>query len=106
MSTRYSNTILTIIALFLGAIVAKLYIPAAEQIGPQFSSPTRAEWAATKLVNDPKVRKAQQDAIKARLPYVWIYDGTVEVSGGYIDVTDRYGRLSVWVDGGSVSIER
>jgi hypothetical protein len=63
MSNRYTNIILTFIALLLGAIVAKLYLPAAQLIGPQMSLPTLGEVAAARKIVDPANRRARLEAV-------------------------------------------
>jgi hypothetical protein len=87
MSSRYSNVMLTLIVLLLGAIVAKLYVPAAQQIGPQFAAPTRGEALAARRIPDPAQRKAAIDELRSRAPSVWIEGGDVDVSGSDVTVS-------------------
>lgn len=85
MSNWYTNIILTFIALLLGAIVAKLYLPAAQLIGPQMSLPTLGEVAAARKIVDPANRRARLEEIRSRVPVVWVSGGELDVSGS-VDV--------------------
>lgn len=97
MSNWYQNIILTIIALLLCAIVAKIYLPAAQLIGPQISLPTRGDAAAARKIIDPADRRARLEEIRSRVPVVWVSGGEVEVSGS-VDVdntVDIEGEVAV-----------
>ena len=85
MSNWYSNIVLTVIALLLGAIVAKLYLPATQLIGPQISPPTRGEAIAARKITDPTYRRARLEELRSRTPAVWVNGGDIEVSGS-VDV--------------------
>lgn len=85
MSNWYSNVIFTIIALLLAAIVAKLYVPAAQLVGPQISPPTRGEMVEARKLSDPSARRARLDDLRARAPAVWVNGGDIEISGS-VDV--------------------
>ena len=87
MSNWYSNTLLTVIALLLASIVAKLYLPAAQLVGPQLSPPTRGDAIATRKITDPKIRRERLDELRSRLPVVWVSGGDIEVTGS-VDVSN------------------
>jgi len=86
MSGSYSNIVLTAIALFLGAIVAKRYLPAAQQIGVQTATPSRGDVVAAMKITDPDVRRARKEELRAHMPAVWIDEGKVDVSGSDVTV--------------------
>lgn len=91
MSGHYQNVVLTIIAVLLGAIVAKLYIPSAQHIGPRTSFPTRAElMAAGKAGDTDQVR-----LLNSQAPVVWLAGGSVDA-----EITNTVGVT------GEVAIER
>ena len=79
--TTYQNIVLTLIALLLAAIVAKLYIPAAQMIGPQLSPPTRGEVLALRAIKDPKIREEKFNEIRQRAPAVWVNGGKITIEG-------------------------
>lgn len=85
MSSWYIKVILTVIALLLAAIVAKLYLPAAQLIGPQISPPTRGEMTEARKLNDSSARRARLENLRARTPAVWVDGGDIEVNGS-VDV--------------------
>lgn len=85
MSNWYSNVVLTVIALLLAAIAAKLYIPAAQLLGPQIAGPTRGEAIAARKLNDPDLRRARLEELRSRTPVVWVNGGDIDVSGS-VDV--------------------
>jgi hypothetical protein len=93
MSNWYTNAILTIIALLLAAVAAKLYLPAAQLIGPQISPPTRGEMAEARKLSD----WARLEDLRARVPAVWVNGGDIEVSGSvYVDNTvEIEGEVSI-----------
>lgn len=93
MSNWYTNAILTIIALLLAAVAAKLYLPAAQLIGPQISPPTRGEMAEARELSD----WARLEDLRARVPAVWVNGGDIEVSGSvYVDNTvEIEGEVSI-----------
>lgn len=87
MSSTYHNILLTIIALLLVAIVAKLYLPAAQNVGAQISPPTRGELITALKIADPKLRRARFDELRSRTPTAWISGGEIEVTGE-VEVTN------------------
>jgi len=97
MSNWYTNAILTIIALLLAAVAAKLYLPAAQLIGPQISPPTRGEMAEARKLSDSSARRARLEDLRARVPAVWVNGGDIEVSGSvYVDNTvEIEGEVSI-----------
>ena len=86
MTTNYSHVLLTVIALLLCAIVAKLYLPAAQAVGPQLGAPTLGDMAAASNVTDPLLRRQRQDEVRSRMPLSVVRGGvdvnnTVQVEG-------------------------
>lgn len=81
MSNWYSNLVLSVIALLLALIVAKLYLPDAQRIGPQISLPTRGDVVAARSIGEPEARRRQLESLRARVPVVWVGGGDIEVTG-------------------------
>lgn len=86
MASRYSNVLLTVIALLLCAIVAKLYIPVAQVIGPQLSAPTLGDMTAASSIHDPELRQQRQNEVRSRMPISFVngsvgVNNTVQVEG-------------------------
>lgn len=99
MSNLYANIVLTIIALLLGAAVAKLYLPSAQEVGLSLTPPTRGEAMAIQKITDPKLRSARLADLRSRLPAIYVAGGNLEVAGS-VDVDN-----TVEVEG-EVSISR
>lgn len=102
----YTNVLLTVIAMLLGAIVAKLYFDLPSQYGPSFLIPRQGDFLALRDIKDPSVRDTAAGELVRKLPihivregYVEVH-GTVEVSGGTITVDSG----NITVDGGEISI--
>jgi hypothetical protein len=93
MSSRYQDVVLTLIAVLLGAIVAKLYLPAAQEIGIRLSPPTLGDLSAARQQGSP--RSFQE--IRSQVPVVWLNGGnadvevtnTVDVRGELVAERDR-----------------
>ncbi len=75
-NATYQNFVLTVIAIVLIAICAKLYT--APQPAP--AAPTLAEWNAVSKIKSREERNRERDALAARLPVAWSAGGDVEVS--------------------------
>jgi hypothetical protein len=97
MSNWYANAVLTVIALLLLAIVAKLYLPVAQLVGPQLSPPSRGDVAAARKLTDSSIRSAHLEELRLRAPAVWVSGGEIEVRGNVtIDNTvDVQGDVSI-----------
>ncbi len=85
---KYTNAMLTIIALLLAAIVGKLYVIELQNIGPRITPPTRGDLLAAQQIQDPDSRKEQTRFLKERAQLVWIAGGSSDVSGSSIEVTN------------------
>lgn len=81
MSELYTKAVLTLIAAALCAITAKLYLPAANRIGPHIGSPTRYDLFMLKDMKDGDQRNSSLKQIKLDVPLNWIDGGNVDVSG-------------------------
>jgi hypothetical protein len=86
MSRWYLNSILTVIALLLGAIVAKLYLPIAQELGPQIAGPTRGELVEAGKIGNSDLRRIRLEQLHARMPEVLVAGGDVDVSGSNVTV--------------------
>ena len=86
MSKFYANVILTVIAVLLAAITAKLYLPGTQQFGPRIGFPTRGDLAAATEIKDAKIKAARMDELKRQMPVVWIRGGDIDVSGSTVTV--------------------
>jgi len=96
----YTNAVLTVIALLLAAIVAKLYVPTLQEIGPRLSPFTRGDVIAARQIQDAKARRARLRELQQGAPLVWVAGGDVDVSGSTVEVSN-----TVEVEG-EVSLER
>ena len=94
MSNRLGNVLLAVIAVSLLAIVAKLYCPVAQSVGPRLYGPVRGDLVALRQVEDKELRAEERKRIYEEMPIVWVSGGSIDVDGGYIEVT------------GSVQIDR
>lgn len=95
MAKNYlQNVLLAVIALALVAIAAKLYVPAANEIGPWLSPPTRADFYALRGINDSKARSAAYKKLLLHTPVVWINGGNVSVDGS-VDVDNVNSTVDV-----------
>lgn len=94
MSNRLLFILLVIIALLLSAIVAKLYLPWAQQFGAQISPPTYGEIVAASKIGDPLLRRARIEELHNRAAIVWVRGGDVEVSGN-VDVSGSTVEASI-----------
>lgn len=97
MPNWYTNFILTLITLLLAAITAKLYLPAAQLVGPQLSAPTRGDILAASKLNVPQLRQARLEELKSRAPAVWVNGGNIQVYGT-VDVDNTVeveGKVSI-----------
>ena len=84
----YPNILLTIIALALCAITAKLYLSAADRVGPHLGAPTTGDYLAlsqSALTDDERVERARQ--LNSATP-------RVNVDGGNLNV-EVLGQISV-----------
>lgn len=97
---RFTNTLLSIIAVLLAAIVAKLYVPAAQDLGPRFAPHTLEDILAARDIDDRSERRARLRELARGTPIVWVDGGDVDVSGSSVEVTN-----TVEVEG-EVSLER
>ena len=86
MSQTYTNAMLTVISLLLSAIVAKLYFPAANEIGPQIALPVRGDISAARKIKDPILRKKQLELLNSRLPIAWVAGGDIDASGSEVKI--------------------
>jgi len=98
MGRIYGNILLTIITASLVAIVAKLYLPQAEHIGPRIALPRYGDLLALASVSDTAVRKQALQELIRNLPLVRVQGGDIDVSG----TVSVEGTVDV---GGSVSID-
>lgn len=80
MQDAYSKSLLTVIAVALCAITAKLYLPMANRIGPHVGAPTRGDLAAARTSSSTN-SSAEMRQLKLDVPLSWIDGGDVEVSG-------------------------
>jgi len=87
MGSLYRNTVLTVIALTLAAIAAKLYIPAASSVGSQFVYPTRGDFEKAREIKDKSEREERIQLLQSRMPVVRIDGGSISVSGS-VDVSN------------------
>ena len=86
MSQTYTNVMLTVIALLLSAVVAKLYFPTANEIGPQIAAPTREEISIARKIKDPILREKRLEHLRSRLPVLWVAGGEIDTSGSEVKV--------------------
>jgi hypothetical protein len=100
MQSMYTNTLLTIIALLLCAIAAKLYIPATQEYGIRISHPTVGDVRNARSIKDQKEKREEIEELRARTPVFYVSGGDIDVSGSSIEV-----RNTVEVEG-KVSIEQ
>ena len=77
---KYTNAVLTLIAGLLAAIVAKLYVPALQDVGPRLYPFTRADVVAARQIKDPKARQLRFNQLREGTPVVWIAGGDIDVS--------------------------
>lgn len=89
----YANVMLTVIALLLAAIAAKLYFFTPNQFGPSLVIPRQGDFLALRDLNDPDAQSKEVAKIIRALPVTIIRDGNVEVHG------------EVQVSGGSVTVD-
>ena len=96
----YTNVMLTVIALLLAAIAAKLYFFAPNQFGPSLIFPRQGDFLALRDVTDRDTQLKEVAKIVGTLPVTIVRDGNVEVQGT-VDVSGS----SVTVDSGTVTVE-
>src|SRR5690606_24483253 len=70
----FQNVLLTLITVFLGAVVAKLYMPQAQHFGPRLGTVSRGDLQDARKRGD----KDQVQDLRAQLTAVWIDGGQVE----------------------------
>lgn len=95
---RYTNVVLTIIALLLAAIVGKLYVHELQDVGPRLTPPTRGDFLAAREIEDTDTRSERTRILRERAPLVWIAGGSADVSGSSVEVTNTVsvsGEVSV-----------
>lgn len=102
----YTNVMLTVIALLLASISAKLYFFTPNQFGPSLVIPRQGDFLALRDLNDRDAQSKEAAKIVRALPVTIIRDGNVEVrgqvevSGGNVTVDGE-----VEVSGGRISID-
>ena len=96
----YANVMLTVIALLLAAIAAKLYFLTPNQFGPSLVIPRQGDFLALAEISDPDVQLKEMTKIVRALPVNIIRDGNVEVHGT-VDVSGG----SITVDSGTITVE-
>jgi len=77
---KYTNVLLTVIAILLAAIVAKLYVPALQEVGTRLSPITRGEFFAARQIKNANVRQAKLKELREDTSMIWVTGGDVEVS--------------------------
>lgn len=85
---RYTNIILTVIALLLAAIAGKLYIPALQEVGPRLSPHTRGDFIVARQIKDAKTRQSRLKVLREGAPLVWVAGGDLDVSGSSVEVSN------------------
>jgi hypothetical protein len=101
---NYLNSVLTVIALLLITIVAKLYYPSFINLDKSGNQPTRHDFVEAKKIKDEKIKEQRLDYLESKLPVIWVRDGfingDVSISGsveveGTVDVENHYQPLEV-----------
>jgi hypothetical protein len=81
MSDVYTKSLLTIIAVALCAITVKLYVPAANRLGPNIGGPTLSDMFSAKEIQNESRRAAAIRKVSRDAPIVFVGGGNVDVSG-------------------------
>lgn len=81
MNDLYCKGVLTVIALMLCLITAKLYLPSFNRIGTHLGGPTRQDLLDARKIKEEELRKEAFYQLKRDVPIVWVEGGDVSVSG-------------------------
>ena len=85
---KYTNIVLTVIAVLLTLIVAKLYLPALQEVGPRLAPYNRADLMAARAVTDPARRKERLQSLRDGTPIIWVVGGDIDASGSSVEVSN------------------